>query len=136
MFFFHAMGRQAAANADAGLERFEPGHKGFAATRDAADMRQFLKLDRHGFKVPGQHGVDHQRIGQAVVQVAHRTQGVGAGMHRAQIFLESNGAHHRRHHHVATGLQMAGLLDGGLQRGGGDARAFQGDAIAERVVGG
>ena len=67
MFFFHALGCQTAGNADAGFKRFEPGHKGLATARDAADMRQFLKLGWSGLVVPSQHGVDHQSIGQAVV---------------------------------------------------------------------
>ena len=56
-------------------------------------------------------------------------------MHRAQVFLERNGAHHGRHHHVAARLQIARFPDRCQQRACGNARAFQGNAVAQRMPG-
>ena len=84
MLWFDAMCGQAAADADAGFELPEPGHEGFAATGDLADMGQLVKFGRHRVQIPGHHGVDHQRIGQAMVQVTDGAQRVGTRVHRAQ----------------------------------------------------
>ena len=66
----------------------EFGPSGLAEQRSAnvlapdapAQARELVKLARHGFQVPGQHGVDHQRVGQAVVHVGHRARLLG-GLH-------------------------------------------------------
>ena len=68
---------------------------------------------RHRLDVPGQHGVDHQRVGQAVVQVADGAERVRAGVHRAEVLLERDRAHHRAHHHVGARLQVARLAHRG-----------------------
>jgi hypothetical protein len=126
---------QRAGDADAGLERLEPGHEGRTAASHLADVGEFIELRRHGLVVPGHHRVDHQRVGQAVVQVAHRTQRMRGRMHRAEVLLEGDRTHHRRHHHVAARLQVAGLRDRGVQGGCSDACPLQRNAIAQRVVG-
>ena len=71
------------------------------------DVRELVELRRHRLVVPRQHGVDHQRVGQAVVQVADGAERVRAGMHRAEVLLERDRAHHRGHHHVGARLQVA-----------------------------
>ena len=98
-------------------------------------MRKFVEFFRHGFVVPGHDHVDHERVGQAVVHVNHGTQGMGAGVHSTQIFLEGNGAHHGRHHHVAAGFEVAGFMHSCVQCCSPNASAFQGNAIAQGMVG-
>ena len=89
----------------------QPGHELRRRRRCTSHgMRQLVELLRHGLVVPGQHRVDHQRVGQAMVQVADRAERVRAGVHRAQVLLEGDRAHHRAHHHVAARLQVARLV--------------------------
>ena len=135
MLLGHAMRRQGAQNANAGLELAQPGHESRAAAAHLADMGQLVELARHDLDIPGHHGVDHQGIGQAMVQVVHGAQGMRAGMHGPQVFLEGDGAHHRAHHHVGTGSQVAGLVYRFGQGARADAQAFERDAITQRVVG-
>ena len=74
-----------------------------------ADVRQLVELRRHRLAVPGQHGVDHQRVGQAVVQVADGAERVRARVHGAEVLLERDRAHHRAHHHVGARREVARL---------------------------
>ena len=136
VFWFHTVRRQAACDAHAHLELLEPGYKTLAAADNFANVREFVKFLRGSFVIPCHHGVDHQGIGQAVVQVTYRAQRVGARVNGTQIFLEGNSAHHRGHHHVRPRLQIARLFYRRQQSRSGDARAFQGDAVTQRVVGG
>ena len=106
-----------ARDADLALQRAQPGHEGRAAAASApTTCASSSNLARHGLGVPGQHGVDHQRVGQAVVQVADGAERVRAGVHRAEVLLERDRAHHRAHHHVGARLQVARLAHRGRQR--------------------
>ena len=87
-------------------------------------MCQLVEFFGHSFVVPSHHHIDHERVGQAMVHVNHGTQCVSARMHGTQIFLEGNGAHHGRHHHVAAGLEVVGFMHSRVQRCCANARAF------------
>ena len=115
---------------------FSQATKPAAPPAHADGVRQLVELLRHRLGVPGQHGVDHQRVGQAVVQVADGAERMRAGVHRAQVLLEGDRAHHRAHHHVAArACRLPGSRTAVEQRARGDARAFERDAVAQRVVG-
>ena len=97
--------------------------------RGASDTSVKCRGDGH------EHGIDHERVGEAMMQVAHGPQRVRAGVDGAQVFLEGDGAHHRRHHHVAARLQIAGFLHRRHQRTRRNARSLQCDAITQGVIG-
>ena len=91
----------------------QPRHERRAAAAHADGVRELVELRRHRLGVPGEHGVDHQRVGQAVVQVADGAERVRARVDRAEVLLERDRAHHRAHHHVGARLQVARLAHRG-----------------------
>ena len=82
-----------------------------------------------------QHRVDHQRVGQAVVQVADGAERVRARVHRAEVLLEGDRAHHRAHHHVGAGRGCAGSRTAVTSARAAMRVPFERDAVAQRVVG-
>ena len=61
--------------------------------------------------------------------------GMGQGVHAAQPLLEGGGAHGGGAQHVGPGLDIAAVFIGARQGLGGQAHAFQGDALGHRVIG-
>ena len=94
-----------------------------------------MKFIQGGGFVEAHHMVDHDAIRKTMVHVGDGAQRVGAGVSRAQIFLERDSPHHRGHHHVAARLDIFSVAHGDRQRLGGDAHPFQRDAVADRMVG-
>ena len=103
-----------------------PAHSGHA--------RELGHLRGRRRQVEAHHVVDHDAVGESVVEIGDRGQRMRARMHGAQVFLEGDRAHHRAHQHVASRLQVAAVAIGDGQRPRGDADAFERDAVAQRVV--
>ena len=87
--FRHAMRNQTAMNANTGFQDLSQGTNALPPPATPQTMRQLVKLLRYRFKVPRHDGIDHQRIGQAVVQVVDSAQRVRAGVHGPRSFWKA-----------------------------------------------
>ena len=76
-----------------------------SAPAHAGDARELGHLRGRRGQVEAHHVVDHDAVGEPVMQVGHRGQRVRARVHGAQVLLERDRAHHRAHQHVAARLR-------------------------------
>ena len=105
-----------------------------AGTRDSRDARELGHLRGRRRQIEAHHVVDHDPVGEPVMQIGDGRQRVRARVDGAEILLESDRAHHRAHQHVASCLKIAAVAEGDRQCARGDAHAFQRDAVAERMI--
>ena len=78
------------------------------ATATVCAMRaKRSELDR---PIEAHHVIDHDAVGEPVVQIGHRRERMRAGVRCTQVLLKRDRAHHRSHEHVAARLEIVAVV--------------------------
>ena len=108
-----------------------------AVRAGADDVRQLGHFRRRASEIEAHHVVDHDAVGEPVVQIGDASSSACAhGVNRAQVLLERDRTHHRAHQHVGARLRGCAARAPRCAATVAAMRApSKRNAVAQRVIG-
>ena len=125
----HALG-----DAEAGIEFVDKVAKAVEAAVYAEVAGYLVEALLDGGAVELEDGGHTDGVSGAVVGMVHGAQGMAEGVDGAKAFLKGGGAHGGGAHHVSAGFDIGAVLVGAREVVDDQFHAFDGDALAHRMV--
>ena len=127
--FGHAFG-----DAETGIEFVDKVAKAVKAAVYAEVAGYSVEALLDGGAVELEDGGHADGVGGAVMSMVHGAQGMAEGVDGAEAFLKGGGAHGGSAHHVGAGFDIGAVLVGAREVVDDQFHAFDGDALAHRMV--